>query len=233
MAKPCTNESPCLQASNGGAHSVVCRKLVAQGSRPRLVARPQPRPSRTPPTLLERAGVTPAGPGDEPVVSRSSSAFEAAAAPLLTGRIGCGCGEVGDLGSREAEVPRNGKLHVYGRPCPPLPERAGREGDQALPEVGAQSVFAVVRQRLDEREALGVKRYGRSLETFNGRNAFRDLQDELLDGLNYATQAEMETRAIVHALLVLARAARGGSPSLEERDAALALAEKLEEQARG
>jgi hypothetical protein len=192
--------------------------------------------------LLDRASATPAGPGEEAVRAGVATAFERAAAPLLTGRIGCGCGEVLDLGSRTETVTRGGKVHRYGLPCyaegeskqVSAPERAGREGDQALPEVGAESVFAVVRQRLDEREALGIKRYGRSLETFNGRNAFRDLQDELLDGLNYATQAEMEHRAVVCALLALASVYRAHElprPAGSEVDAALALAAKLEKTA--
>jgi hypothetical protein len=87
------------------------------------------------------------------------------------------------------------------------PERAGREGDQPLPEPGAESVFAEVHRRIDEhaadahrrvdgREAIGIKRYTRSLETFNGRDAGRDLEEELLDGLAYATQLRLERQEI-------------------------------------
>jgi hypothetical protein len=84
------------------------------------------------------------------------------------------------------------------------PERAGREGDQALPVRGARSVFAEVRRDLDAREAVGVRRYGLSLETFNGRDACRDLEEELLDGIVYAKQVRLEYFAVVEALLALA-----------------------------
>jgi hypothetical protein len=84
------------------------------------------------------------------------------------------------------------------------PERAGREGDQELPVRGARSVFAEVRRDLDSREAVGVRRYGRSLETFNGRDACRDLEEELLDGIVYAKQVRLEYFAVVEALLALA-----------------------------
>ncbi len=112
------------------------------------------------------------------------------------------------------------------------PEREGREGDQPLPIVGQASVFAEVRRRIDEREATGIRRYGRSLETFNGRDACRDLEDELLDGLAYATQLRLEQAAIVDALLVLATLARtrnGERPLSDAENAAFTLAELLEE----
>jgi hypothetical protein len=87
------------------------------------------------------------------------------------------------------------------------PERAGREGDQPLPERGAESVFAEVHRRIDEhaaaaharvdgREAIGIKRYRFSLQTFNGRDAGRDLEEELLDALAYATQARLERQEL-------------------------------------
>jgi hypothetical protein len=163
------------------------------------------------------AEATPAGPAEEPVVAGD-------------GRVGCGCGKVGDLGGRKATVVRDGFEHRYGLPCRPLPERHGREGDQALPVVGVESVFAEMRRRINEREAIGVKRYGRSLETFNGRDAGRDLEDELLDALAYATQLRLERRALAEALRALAGHVRGGrAPAAAGTvEAALELAQKLE-----
>lgn len=203
MSKPCTNETPCLHATDKGAHSLVCQKLTAQGVKPKVIARRPPAPARLSPPALEAAR------GD--------------------GRITCGCVKEW-VPDRKTSRIVDGVEHRYGKPCRRMPERAGREGDQALPVPGVQSVFAEVRRRLDEREALGIKRYGKSLETFNGRDAFRDLEDELLDGLNYATQARMEHRSVVEALVVLARAHRPSlpRPSGAEVDAALALAAKLE-----
>lgn len=96
-----------------------------------------------------------------------------------------------------------------------VPERAGREGDQPLPTPGHKSVFAEVHRRIDEfattaharvdgREAIGVRRYGISLQTHNGRDAGRDLEEELLDALAYATQARLERQEqdqrLAHAL---------------------------------
>jgi hypothetical protein len=95
------------------------------------------------------------------------------------------------------------------------PERAARDGDQALPVPGRESVFLEVRRRLDAREVLGVKRYGRTLETFNGRDVFTDAEDELLDRYVYSVQARMEHHAVVEALLVLARHVVGGAGGAE------------------
>ncbi len=110
------------------------------------------------------------------------------------------------------------------------PERNGREGDQALPVAGRESVFAEIRRRLDGREALGVRRYGRSLETWNGREAGQDLEDELLDALAYATQARLEHRALVEAVRVLRKYVVGGvAVDGASLSAALELGEVLEE----
>jgi hypothetical protein len=149
--------------------------------------------------------------------------------------IGCACGQVvmdvETVGNYHWPVVE-GIEHRYSLPCRPrlhAPTRAGREGDQALPAPGVESVFAEVRRRLDERESVGVRRYGASLQTFNGRDACRDLEDELLDGLAYATQLRLEHRAVVEALLVLAGFAEGQSDIglTPSQRAAVELARKL------
>ena len=115
------------------------------------------------------------------------------------------------------------------------PERADRPGDQPLPTPGSQSVFAEVRRRLDEREATGVRRYGRSLETFNGRDAALDLEEELFDGLAYVTQLRLEHAAVVDALVTLARWIDDTAdvvPSGGGVEAAMALAAKLDRRPR-
>jgi hypothetical protein len=38
----------------------------------------------------------------------------------------------------------------------------------------------------------GIQKYNTELFTFNGRNAAKDLYEELVDAFNYATQLEME-----------------------------------------
>jgi hypothetical protein len=161
---------------------------------------------------------TPAGPAEQPVVKGA-------------GLVGCGCGR--QTMSRAAVTEKDwpvvdGVEHRYGLQCRPVPERAGREGDQPLPVVGSESVFARIRAKLDEREKLGITRYGRSLETFNGRDAHRDELEEFVDGYLYREQSSAEHRAVVEALLALAR--NFPRPAYSEVvKAALALADKLKE----
>lgn len=55
------------------------------------------------------------------------------------------------------------------------------------------SIQSRVRTDLEHREQVGIQRYGSPLQPFNGRDALRDLYEELLDGACYARQA-MEER---------------------------------------
>lgn len=45
---------------------------------------------------------------------------------------------------------------------------------------------------IEERIALGERKYGKRLQSFNGRNAVKDLYDEVLDALNYSKQMYIE-----------------------------------------
>ena len=82
-----------------------------------------------------------------------------------------------------------------------------RPGDQPLPRPGSVEVQSVVIDELirydsdvfdrlavevAERREVGISRYGSPLMTHNGRDACRDLLDELLDGVVYAAQVRME-----------------------------------------
>lgn len=49
---------------------------------------------------------------------------------------------------------------------------------------------------LRERIAFGEEKYGTSLHTFNGRDAFVDWLQEQLDGVQYLTQANLEDRRL-------------------------------------
>lgn len=64
--------------------------------------------------------------------------------------------------------------------------------EQPQPYAGRQSVTRALMDLLAERERKGIETYGRSLETFNGRDATRDLLEELIDGAQYALQWQME-----------------------------------------
>lgn len=70
-----------------------------------------------------------------------------------------------------------------------------RPGDQPLPTEGEENVQAALIAHIEKRKALGLKRYGRPVQTFNGRDATQDLMDELLDGATYAMQVKMEREA--------------------------------------
>lgn len=57
---------------------------------------------------------------------------------------------------------------------------------------------------LAERQAVGLTRYGTGLMTWNGRDARRDLIEELLDALQYALQADVEHRDVLRVMQSLA-----------------------------
>lgn len=87
-----------------------------------------------------------------------------------------------------------------------------RSGDQPLPTDGQQNVGTAVIKDIQNhptysphetervvadfnaRIEIGIMRYGKPLQTFNGRNAVRDLYEELLDATHYAKQWHLETR---------------------------------------
>jgi hypothetical protein len=78
------------------------------------------------------------------------------------------------------------------------PERAGREGDtQPLPKAADGPIMhEVVIQALQERLAVGIKRYGQPLRAFNGRDAAQDAFEEVLDLSVYLAQAKIEMQAM-------------------------------------
>ena len=68
--------------------------------------------------------------------------------------------------------------------------------EQPAPSPGGEPVTPRLKELfpalLEERERQGIAQYGRSLETWNGRSAFRDLIEELVDACQYSLQLEME-----------------------------------------
>ena len=104
-----------------------------------------------------------------------------------------------------------------GRPATTAPrpaevdQRPATTGEQPRPTTSAQSRavlpsalitcaqthYSIARRLCDAltaRADLGVARYGTPLLTHNGRDAIRDLREELLDAIMYATQAQLEGR---------------------------------------
>ena len=64
-----------------------------------------------------------------------------------------------------------------------------REGDQPLPVPNSEpDIQSQVITDIVARRELGISRYGTALQCHNGRDALRDLYEELLDGAMYARQ---------------------------------------------
>lgn len=66
------------------------------------------------------------------------------------------------------------------------------ERDQPAPKPGKLPVQEIMILAIQERRAYGKKKYGRILETDNGRDALKDAWEEALDLFTYLTQARLE-----------------------------------------
>lgn len=67
--------------------------------------------------------------------------------------------------------------------------------------------FGDVAEDVEARIRIGERKYGKRLQSFNGRDALKDLYDEILDALNYSKQLELEGKddgEMVSVLIVLA-----------------------------
>lgn len=67
--------------------------------------------------------------------------------------------------------------------------------EQPIPTPGKESVTDKLIEFLRQRQQKGIQTYGRSLETFNGRNARQDALEESLDLNQYLFQMYLEERA--------------------------------------
>lgn len=77
-----------------------------------------------------------------------------------------------------------------------MSELRQRLGDQQLPVPNQHPAIAdLVQADLEERRQIGIGRYGTPLQPHNGRDALRDLYEELLDGACYIRQAIYERDA--------------------------------------
>lgn len=59
-------------------------------------------------------------------------------------------------------------------------------------------VFPKIVKDLEERTALGVKKYNQPLTTLNGRLAFQDMYEELIDAVQYTAQIIIESNELPH-----------------------------------
>lgn len=64
--------------------------------------------------------------------------------------------------------------------------------DQPLPQPGGLPVQDALILAIRERRDYGIRKYGRPLETNNGRDALADAWEEALDLLSYLTQLRLE-----------------------------------------
>jgi hypothetical protein len=76
---------------------------------------------------------------------------------------------------------------------PSVPPEKTREGDQPLPEANTYPpIQTLVIKDMEARKTIGLRRYGTLLQPFNGRDALRDLYEELLDATMYIRQVIYE-----------------------------------------
>lgn len=91
--------------------------------------------------------------------------------------------------SREVETTINNLCHQ----CVP---RDWLSDEQAIPSPGMLNINNIVMDEVPRliklRQERGLRRYGRPLEAFNGRDAFQDLIEELIDAIQYAYQVKAE-----------------------------------------
>lgn len=73
------------------------------------------------------------------------------------------------------------------------PERANRENDQPLPvKNDYPCIQDLVIKDMEHRKEIGLKRYGTTLQPFNGRNSLRDAYEEAIDLAVYLRQLIFE-----------------------------------------
>lgn len=71
------------------------------------------------------------------------------------------------------------------------------ERDQPLPRPGGLPVQAILIRAIQERMQFGIRKYGRPLETNNGRDPLRDMWEEMLDMVSYFTQYVLEQGVVL------------------------------------
>lgn len=98
------------------------------------------------------------------------------------------------LGIRAASLlPLPHQSHEASRPS--LRQRAG---DQRLPvRNDSRDIQSMVIDDIRARREVGISRYGTALQPHNGRDAFRDLYEELLDAVMYVRQVMAEREGLV------------------------------------
>lgn len=100
------------------------------------------------------------------------------------GRIFYDASSYADQAADQPETPRGSRN---------LAETVVLHTDQPMPvRNDGVSIQAMVRRDLEQREKVGIQRYGTPLQAFNGRDALRDAYEEALDLSCYLRQALAE-----------------------------------------
>jgi len=76
----------------------------------------------------------------------------------------------------------------------PLPITTKKSVDVAVEVANdlKRADLSSIAEDVEARIRIGEKKYGKRLQSFNGRDAVKDLYDEVLDALNYSKQLEIE-----------------------------------------
>ena len=85
---------------------------------------------------------------------------------------------------------------------PVLPEVLSWLREQGAPQLGSpgrRAHMAALGEAVKRRTEVGIERYGVPLHSHAGRDVMRDLGEELVDAVQYATQALMENESDVDA----------------------------------
>lgn len=129
-------------------------------------------------------------------------------------------------------------LATFGQPGPaPGKENVFKLVLEALKHIRLQGLFGNTVEEVDrlikmltEREAHGVEKYGRSLETWNGRDALQDVLEEELDRFVYLTQARREHADVIETnMRLLAEVQLLNQRAVESSNVETALRRQLEE----
>jgi hypothetical protein len=110
--------------------------------------------------------------------------------------------------STDQQLPAEGKFPVYDI-------LIGTLGKRWQVNVLAE---AAICSGLLSREQLGLRKYGRSLQSHNGRDALHDCWEESLDAMCYITQVELESGSYDYIAGHLMRALEGLALCMHARE---------------
>ncbi len=78
-----------------------------------------------------------------------------------------------------------------GQPLPITTKKSIDVAVEVAEELKAQGLGSIA-DDVEARIRIGERKYGKRLQSYNGRDAVKDLYDEVLDALNYSKQLEIE-----------------------------------------